>query len=77
MHIKKGESLIYSGIIKKGKSLSWEFNSPVTIHTGKAECLEYIIDGKNFGVLSEGIVKNIIVSAQGVKINDNWVVHTD
>lgn len=76
VQIKTEDEQIYAGVIVEGNSRSWDLNSPVNIWTGKAENLEYIINGKNLGVFSKGVVKNIELSSEGIKIDNNWVSRT-
>ena len=77
VQIKAADKQIYAGVIDKGNSRSWDFNSPVKIWTGKAENLEYIINGENLGAFSKGVVKNIEISSEGIKIDNSWVSRKD
>jgi transcriptional regulator with XRE-family HTH domain len=77
LQIKDDENMVFSGIMKKGDSRSWDFTSPVTLWTGKAENLKCAINGKGVGLELKGVVKDINISARGIKLNDSWITRTD
>jgi len=77
LQIKKDEEKVFAGTINKGKTVSWKLDAPVRVWTGKAEYLQCTYNGKKIGKIANGVVKDIIISGQGIKIGDSWIVQND
>jgi hypothetical protein len=71
--VMEGSETLYVGVIKKGKEKSWKSDKALTIWTGRAEMLNFIVNNQNIGRIADGVVKNIKVSNAGITIDDNWV----
>jgi len=72
IQISRGDEKVFSGFLKKGESKSWESDQPLTVWTGKADNLEFTVNTRRIGVVAAGVVKNIEVSSEGVRIGDSW-----
>ena len=71
LQIENDDKVVFAGTLEKGGSRSWNFTSPVNIWTGKAENLECYVNGKLLDLDLKGVVKNISVSARGIKLPDS------
>ncbi|MFH1412362.1 MAG: RodZ domain-containing protein [Candidatus Omnitrophota bacterium] len=71
-HVTEGEKLLYSGILKPGLAETWKTDGTINVWTGKAEMLDFTVNGQDLGKVASGVVKNIKVSPEGVKIGRNW-----
>jgi len=78
LQIKSEEDdLLFAGIIEKGKTKTWEHSGPLKIWTGKAEWLEFTLNGNKLGIISKGVVKDIDVSERGIRVDNAWVTRLD
>lgn len=73
LRIDQGAEKVFDGFLQKGESRTWNAKGTLTVWTGKADMLEFVINTRKVGVVARGVVKNIQVSASGVKIGDTWV----
>ena len=73
IQINKGDEKIFAGFLKEGQSRSWTSDQPLTVWTGKADNLIFIVNTRKVGVIASGVVKNIVVSSEGVRVGDDWV----
>ena len=64
---------IFDGFLNGGDSRTWEAGGTLTVWTGKANVLDFKVNGRDLGVVASGVVKNIQVSDKGVLVGDNWV----
>ena len=65
---------IFDGFLKDGDSRTWKGTGTFTIWTGKANMLDFTVNGNDLGVVASGVVRNIKVSAEGVFVGDDWVI---
>ena len=77
IQLTAGEKTIFSGILESGTSKTWRSDSDLTVWTGKAEKLEFTVNGNDLGKVADGVVKNITVSPEGVKIGKKWISHIE
>ena len=68
------EGKIFDGFLNDGDSRSWKGEGIFTVWTGKANMLDFNVNGRDLGVVASGVVRNIKVSAEGVLVGDDWVV---
>jgi cytoskeletal protein RodZ len=73
---REGDTL-FAGIMEKGDSETWRAKGTLNVWTGKAEMLDFRVNTYEIGKIASGVVKNIQVSGEGVKIGDNWVTRFD
>ncbi len=73
--VMKGDEQIFVGTLQDGESKTWSSDKPLTIWSGKAERLIFIVNTRRVGAVAAGVVKNIEVSEKGVKVNGNWVAY--
>ncbi|MFH1836805.1 MAG: RodZ domain-containing protein [Candidatus Omnitrophota bacterium] len=77
IHVTEGEKLLFSGILEKGTSKTWESEGRIDVWTGKAEMLDFTVNDKDMGKIASGVVKNIKVSPEGVKVGKTWAARID
>ncbi|MFH1798779.1 MAG: RodZ domain-containing protein [Candidatus Omnitrophota bacterium] len=73
VQITEGEETLFAGTIAKGQSKTWRSNNILTVWTGKADMLDFFVNGQKVGVVAAGVVKHIKVSNQGVKVGETWI----
>jgi cytoskeletal protein RodZ len=64
---------LFDGFLNAGDSRTWKAEGSITVWTGKAEMLNFTVNGNDLGTVAAGVVKNIKVSADGVMVGDDWV----
>ena len=77
VQLTEKEKTLFSGILESGKAKTWKSDGVVTVWTGKAEKLEFIVNGRDLGKIADGVVKNIKISSEGVRIGNKWVNRFD
>ncbi len=73
---REGDTL-FAGIMEKGNSETWKAKGVLNVWTGKAEMLDFRVNTYEIGKIASGVVKNIQVSGEGIRIGDNWVTRFD
>ncbi|MBD3380457.1 MAG: DUF4115 domain-containing protein [Candidatus Omnitrophica bacterium] len=74
VQVKRGENTVYAGIMQRGDAKTFSDDGPLTVLTGKGEELEFAFNGTDLGVIAEGVVKDIRVSSDGIKVGSRWAV---
>ncbi len=77
MEISDEKEKLFSGILRAGTKKEWEGEGPFTIWTGKAEKLKFSLNGRSFGKIASGVVKNIKVSRDGILVGASFVARLD
>jgi len=77
VQVKSGDDMLFAGILEKGESKTWRSNGTITVWTGKGEMLDFYVNTRKVGKVAAGVVKNIKVSSNGIKIGDSWVSRLD
>jgi cytoskeletal protein RodZ len=73
---REGDTL-FAGIMERGNSETWKARGVLNVWTGKAEMLDFRVNTYEIGKIASGVVKNIQVSDEGIRIGDNWVTRFD
>jgi len=73
MQVKDGTNVIFDGFLNEGDSKTWRSTGTLTVWTGKTEMLDFIVNTRKVGEVARGVVRNIMVSAGGIKVGDDWV----
>lgn len=73
LRVTRGEKRLFDGFLKNGETKSWQADGPLTVWTGKADMLDFIVNGREVGTVAAGVVRNIKVSSEGVQVGDAWV----
>lgn len=73
LQLKSGEKRIFDGFMKSGDSKTWTSGETIIVWTGKADMLDFIVNNRQVGKVAAGVVRNIQVSSEGVRIGDTWV----
>ena len=77
VQVRSGDKNLYAGIMNKGETETWKGEGVLTVWTGKAENLEFTVNNRKMGAIAAGVVKNIKVSAEGVKIGEEPVTSSE
>ncbi|MFH1877681.1 MAG: RodZ domain-containing protein, partial [Candidatus Omnitrophota bacterium] len=72
VQVKDGEKNLYAGVLKDGESKTWKSDRLLTVWTGKGEMLDFYLNTRKIGNVANGVVKNIKVTSNGIKIGDEW-----
>lgn len=73
VQVKQGDKNLFASVMEKGDTHSWKADGALTVQTGKAENLEFTVNKKSLGTIAAGVVKNIKVSGEGVKIGEKLI----
>jgi hypothetical protein len=73
--VMEGDEQVFVGTLQEGESKSWSSTGPLTVWSGKAERLIFVVNNRRVGAVAAGVVKNIEVTAKGVKVNGNWIAY--
>ncbi|MBI2447090.1 MAG: DUF4115 domain-containing protein, partial [Candidatus Omnitrophica bacterium] len=60
---------MFEEVLKEGSSEKWEANEKIELWVGKAEGLELERNGQPLGPLGYGIIKNILITREDMKIH--------
>ena len=73
VQVRSGDRRLFDGILTNGETRSWDSEETITVWTGKANMLDFTVNKREVGVVAAGVVRNIQVSAEGIRVGDNWV----
>lgn len=73
IQVRSGDRKLFDGFLKDGQSRSWGPEESLTVWTGKADMLDFSVNGNDLGVVAAGVVRNINVSHEGIQIGNEWV----
>ncbi len=68
VQLKKDGVLIFKRVLPKATEETFAVNNSVNIFAGRAESIEIIINGKSFGAPGRGVIRNIEVTSNGVRV---------
>lgn len=77
LQVMDGDNILFTGHLKEGDSHGWESRTPLTVWTGRADKLDFILNGHPIGAVAAGVVRDIVVSSKGIRIKDFWVIRLD
>jgi len=77
VQITEGDNLLYSGLLEENASKTWNTKGEINVWTGKAEMLDFIVNDHDLGKVASGVIRNIKVSPEGVKIGKTWAARVD
>lgn len=67
IQLKVDGKIIFQNMLKKGSSEQWEANNDFTIWTGKAGAMQLNLNGNDLGTPGKGVIKNIVITREGIK----------
>lgn len=77
MKIRKDEKVIFEGTLQKDKNKNWSAESNIKLWVGRAEVVDFRINGTFVGKIGKGNIKNIEISRNGLKIGKKWIQTKD
>jgi len=77
MKMKKDGKRVFEGILKKGERGGWSAHEKFTLWVGRAEALDFVVNGKHLGSIGRGRIKSIVITRNGLKIGNKWLIHSD
>ncbi|MBI3008077.1 MAG: helix-turn-helix domain-containing protein [Candidatus Omnitrophica bacterium] len=69
LQVKSDGKKMFEEVLKEGSSEKWEANEKIELWVGKAEGLELERNGQPLGSLGYGIIKNILITREDMKIH--------
>lgn len=69
MHIKSDGKIVFQGVLQKGSKETWEANDKIELWTGNASALDLTLNGRPLGSPGKGVIKNILVTREGITKN--------
>ncbi len=68
VEVKKDGVLLYKRFLTKGTEESLTANDRIELYVAKAEAIELILNGRSLGSPGRGVIKNLEITNQGIKI---------
>lgn len=68
VRLKKDSVLLFDRVLPKGAMESIRAEEKVELYIGKGEAIELILNGKSLGSPARGVIKNLEVTSNGIKI---------
>ncbi|MFH0839169.1 MAG: RodZ domain-containing protein [Candidatus Omnitrophota bacterium] len=68
MHIKCDGKIVYQSILKAGSSINLQAKEEMVLWVGNAASLELNLNGHNLGSPGRGVMKNILITHEGMKL---------
>jgi cytoskeletal protein RodZ len=65
--LKVDGRLIFSGVLKKGSSETWQADKDFSIWSGRAQAMQLTLNGNDLGSPGRGVMKDIVITRQGIK----------
>ena len=77
MKVKKDGKYAFEGTLPKGGKKKWSADDKIELWVGRAEALNFTINGKSIGGVGKGNIKNIQISRRGLKIRNKWLLKAE
>jgi len=74
MRVKKDGKLIFEGTLKKGDNMNWSAEKSIELWAGRAEALDFTVNGTSLGKVGRGNIKSIKLSKDGLKVKNKWLL---
>ncbi|MFH1594547.1 MAG: RodZ domain-containing protein [Candidatus Omnitrophota bacterium] len=74
MKVKRDGKVVFEGIVGKNQSKSWAADNAIDLWVGRAEALDFTINGKFVGKIGAGRIKGIVLTRSGLKVEDKWLL---
>ena len=68
MQVKSDGRVVFEDVLKKGDMECWLADDSIELWVGDGSVLELELNGKPIGSPGTGVIKNIIITRQGMKI---------
>lgn len=68
VQLKKDGVLIFKRVLPKGTEETFAVNNAVNMFVGRAESIEIIVNGKSLGAPGRGVIRDIEVTSNGLRI---------
>ena len=68
MEIKSDGEVIFRNVLPKGSVEAWKAKKGIELWIGKAEALEFVLNGHSLGSLGRGVMKGILITRKGVEL---------
>ena len=68
MDVRADGEVKFHQVLKKGESETWKADDKIKLWVGKAEKLDLTLNGEDLGSPGSGVIKGIIVSAEGLSV---------
>lgn len=75
--VNSAREQLYVGTLKPGQSKTWKADDVINVWTGNAGNLDFKVNNRSLGTVAAGVVKNIRVSSEGVRVGTEWVERLD
>jgi len=77
VQVNEGDKMLFAGVFLKGQSKTWKSSGTLTVWTGKADVLDFVVNTRKIKSFATGVVKNIKVSDEGIRVGDRWVAELE
>lgn len=77
MRITQDGKTVFEGTLRKNREKSWVAAKSIMLWVGRAEVIDFTINGKPIGKIGKGTLKNVVISHRGLKIGNKWLVEAN
>lgn len=70
MQVKSDGKVVFEDVLKKGDIEHWLADNSIELWVGDGSALELELNGRHLGSPGAGVIKNIIITRQGMKIGE-------
>ena len=77
MRIKADGKTVFTGTLGKGETGKWTAKYKMELWVGRAEALDFTVNGRLIGKVGAGSVKDIQIFKSGIKIGNKWLIKKD
>jgi transcriptional regulator with XRE-family HTH domain len=68
VQLRKDDVVLFKRVLPKGSEETFKVKNLVNIFVGRAEYIEIFINGKSIGIPGKGVIRNLEVTSNGVRI---------
>jgi len=68
MRVKEKKKVLFEGTLRKNETKSFSSEDSISLWLGRAEALDFTINGKAIGKIGQGRIKNALISRNGLKV---------
>jgi cytoskeleton protein RodZ len=77
MRIEADGNAAFEGTLRKKTKKTISADDAIELWVGRAETLDFTINGTSIGSIGKGRIKKILISRDGLKIGNKWLMRAD
>jgi cytoskeletal protein RodZ len=77
MKVKQDGRVIFEGTLRRNEQKKWAADKVLDLWVGRAEALDFTINGTRIGKVGSGRIKDIQILRNGLKIDNTWLLKAE